>query len=376
MKILYLTTVGQTMGFFTDLVEMLVREGNSVDIATNDAEGKSSIPKTYYKLGCKIHKMEWTRNPLSLQNLKAINKLKKLLESEKYDLIHCHTPIAAMCTRIAARKYRKKGLKVVYTAHGFHFYQGAPMKNWLVYYPIEWLCSFLTDELITINEEDYNLAEKTMHARHVDYVKGVGINISKIREYNKDKEIMRKELEIPQDSFLMASVGELNNNKNHSVILDAMSIVNDDNIHYMIAGEGENKSLLEKKSIELGIKDRVHLLGYRNDINDLYHCADVCVFPSIREGLPIAPLEAMAVGLPLICSDNRGLRNIIKSSHNGMVCKYYDSNEFAKAIKYLADDKTNRKKMGEINAEMVKEFDVSLINKTMKDIYEKTINNK
>lgn len=167
MKILYVTTIGATMNFFREFVDELIKDGNTVDIATN--ETTSVVPEFYKNLGCKVYPIETSRSPLQKGNVVAINQIRKLVTEEHYDIVHCHTPIAAMCTRLACRKVRKQGTKVFYTAHGFHFYKGAPLKNWLLYYPVEKICAHFTDVLITINQEDYELAQKKMKAKKVVY---------------------------------------------------------------------------------------------------------------------------------------------------------------------------------------------------------------
>ena len=153
MKILYVTTIGNTMGFFTSIVEELLKAEHTVDVATNLNIGK--LPDCYREWGCKIYPISCTRSPFNKGTIAAIKEIRKIVREGDYDIVHCHTPIAAMCTRLACRKLRKNGLKVFYTAHGFHFYKGAPLKNWLLYYPIECLCAHWTDTLITINREDH-----------------------------------------------------------------------------------------------------------------------------------------------------------------------------------------------------------------------------
>ena len=156
MKILYITTIGGTMNFFQSFIQRLVQEGHTVDIACNNTTSK--VAGFYYELGCNVYAIQTSRSPLNKGNIRAIRQIKTLVENNHYDIVHCHTPIAAMCTRIACRRARKQGTKVFYTAHGFHFYKGAPLKNWLVYYPVEKICSYFTDILITINREDYALS--------------------------------------------------------------------------------------------------------------------------------------------------------------------------------------------------------------------------
>ena len=180
MRLLYISTIGGTMDFFKDLIHELVNAGHTVDIATN--ENGSPVPAYYHELGCEVYPLSCSRAPLNKGNLTAIREIKKIVRDGEYDMVHCHTPIAAACTRIACKGMRKRGLKVIYTAHGFHFYKGAPLKNWLLYYPVEWLCARWTDMLITINKEDYERAKKHLHTKRIEYVPSVGIDVKRFAD--------------------------------------------------------------------------------------------------------------------------------------------------------------------------------------------------
>lgn len=369
MKILYVTTIGITMNFFKELIKELIEEGHTVDLACN--EDIEPVNEFYDELGCKKYNLSCTRSPFDKNNIKAVKEIKEIVANGEYDIVHCHTPIAAACTRLACRKLRTSGLRVFYTAHGFHFYKGAPLKNWLIFYPVEKLCSNFTDVLITINHEDFARAKKKFKAGNVEYVPGVGIDVDKFKNAVVDKAAKRREIGVPEDAFLLASVGELNANKNHEVVIRAMAQLNDKNIHYIIAGIGALKEYLNNLADELGIGEQVHLLGYRNDVPELYKSSDVCCFPSIREGLGLAAIEGIATGLPLICADNRGTRDIYKAAHECIMCRYDSVNEFVNAIVRM----TSRKKV-EPNDYMLKSsginiFDIKLVINYIKNSYEK-----
>ena len=367
MKLLYVTTVGGTMGFFKELVKQFIEEGHMVDIATNQSTSK--VPEIYEELGCKIYNISCTRSPLNKNTVKAIGEIKKIVKEDEYDIVHCHTPIAAMCTRLACIKARKKGTKVFYTAHGFHFYKGAPLKNWLIYYPIEKICSYFTDVLITINKEDYSLACKKMRAKRIEYVHGVGLDTQKIYNTVVDRQKKREELGISDEAVMLLSVGELNQNKNHETVIKALAQVNDKKVHYFVAGRGSKEEYLKSLAENLGLSENVHILGFRSDVVELYKAADICVFPSIREGLGKAALEGMAAGLPLIASNNRGTRDYAIDGENALICDCFSVEQFADAIKNLSNDKKLREKMGAKNIEKVKPFDFSTALSEMKKIY-------
>ncbi|MBQ7317005.1 MAG: glycosyltransferase family 4 protein [Clostridia bacterium] len=335
MKILYVTTIGITMGFFKSFIKGLIEEGHTVEIACNDAD--APVPAFYSELGCRVHRLSCSRSPFAKGNLMAVKEIRRLVKANGYDIVHCHTPIAAACTRLACRKLRKKqGVKVFYTAHGFHFYKGAPLKNWMVYYPVEKLCARYTDKLITINSEDFALAQKKMKAKEVVYVPGVGVDLTRFRSLTVDKVAKRRELGIPESATLLLSVGEVNQNKNHQVIVRAMAQLQRDDLHYMIAGVGHKQDALKQQATALGIGDKLHLLGYRNDVADLLSVADCFVFPSYREGLSVSLMEAMSCGLPCVVSRIRGNTDLIDDK-GGALFNPHKPEECVDALRAVLD---------------------------------------
>ena len=355
-----------TMGFFPEHIKMLLNEGHTVEIATNCEKPVLEIYKT---LGCKIHDIPFSRSPFSKNNLKAYKMFKQLVESEHYDIVHTHTPNASMIVRLACRKVRKKGTKVFYTAHGFHFFKGAPLKNWLMYYPIEKLCAHFTDVLITINKEDYALAQKKMPAKKVCYVPGVGIDLSKIQNTQCDRNEVRKSMGVPEDCILLLSIGELNVNKNHQVVVKALAKLNHKNVHYAVAGLGDQKENLLNLAKELGVEKQFHLLGYRTDALKLYKAADIFVFPSYREGLSVSMMEAMASGLPIVCSKIRGNVDLVEKNVGGFHFTPNDNLTLANQIKSLINSESKRKEMGLANSNAIQSFCLSEVLNKMKEIY-------
>lgn len=367
MKILYVTTISATMTFFIEHIKMLINEGNSVELACNCTEPVSEI---YNDLGCIVHDIPFSRSPFSKNNIVGYKMLKKIVGEGNYDVVHTHTPNASLCTRLACIKVRKKGTKVFYTAHGFHFFKGAPLKNWALYYPVEKVCSRFTDTLITINHEDYSIAQKKMKAKKVFYVPGVGIDLQKIYNVECDKNEIRKSLLIPDDAILLFSVGELNENKNHQIVLQALAKIKDDKVHYMIAGFGEWQEKLVQLAKDLNIKNQVHFLGYRTDVLNLYKSSDIFVFPSLREGLSVSLMESMACGLPVICSNIRGNIDLIDNCKGGFLFKPDDSIELQSEIIEMVNDKQLRFNMGVYNKKKIKLFDKEAVKINLKQIYE------
>ena len=365
MRILYITTIGSTMGFFTALIKSLVEKGNIVDIACNVSE--SQVPQFYYDIGCKVYALSCVRSPFDKGNISAVKEIRSIVKDGNYDIVHCHTPIAAMCTRIACRELRKGGLKVFYTAHGFHFYKGAPVKNWLFYYPVEWLLAHWTDVLITINREDYVLAKKHMAAGHVEYVPGVGIDVKNFAPELSaavDKWPLLDSLGASDNDKILLSVGELSVRKNHEVVIKALAKLKNSNIHYAIAGTGDLKNHLVKVVKDLGLDNRVHFLGHRNDVAQLLQITDLYIFPSFQEGLPVALMEAMASKTPVICSNIRGNNELIKEK---ALFNPSSVDDVAHKIgEYLTIDKSDEV---EENYRNIRKYDLSNIISTMELVY-------
>ncbi len=305
------------------------------------------------------------RFPLKVANIRAYKILKKVIDDNKFNIIHCHTPVGAMITRLAAISARKKGTKVIYTAHGFHFYKGAPLLNWIIYFPVEWLCAFMTDTLITINQEDYHFATKYIQARSVKYIPGVGIDLSKFSQQNIDIVAKRRSLDIPNDKIWIISVGELIPRKNHIRLIKAISEI--PNIYLTIAGRGILKDDIETLINQMGLHNRVKLLGYRFDIPELCTSADIFALPSIQEGLPVALMEAMACSKAVVCSRIRGCTDLI-DRHGGILFNPHHISDIKEAILTLL--KSDRAEMGMYNHAAIQQYDIASIICYMQNIYE------
>ncbi len=371
-KVLFVATVVKThiMEFHIPYLKMFKEMGWETAVAArNDYENPTDckIPfcDNYYDI-------PFERNPFKPGNVKAFKKLKKVIDEGNYNIIHCHTPVGAALTRMAAQDARKKGAKVFYTAHGFHFYKGAPLINWLAYYPAEKLLAGKTDVLITINKEDYERANKKFKAGKVVYVPGVGIDLKKFNTGYVDKEQKRKELGLEADDFVLLSVGELIARKNHAVVLNALSQLKKEgslsNIHYIICGQGALRDELQKLAVNEGILDHVHFLGYRKDVAEICNCADLFMFMSLQEGLPVALMEAMACGLPIVCSEIRGNTDLITSGKNGLIVANEPS-EVAKAILRMKDNSEERKHFAAESLKIIKRFDLASVENEMLKIY-------
>ena len=363
MKILYVTTVSGTTNFFISHVNMLIDQGHSVDFACNV---NKPINQSLLDRGCRVFQIDFSRSPLDLSNMRAYKEIKALIIREKFDIIHVHTPVAAAVTRLAIKNIPK--VKVIYTAHGFHFYKGAPLKNWLLYYPVEKYLSKHTDVLITINQEDYERAKRKFKARQIEYVPGVGIDINKFQNVAVDKEKKRVELGISKDAYVMVSVGELIRRKNHSAVIKALKKVNNPKITYIICGRGPLKDRLDSLVEKLELDTQVKLLGYRTDIPEILKVSDLFVLPSFHEGLPVAFMEAMISGLPVICSKIRGNTDLILEEKGGYLVEPNDIYGFASAIKKIISNQEKSKEFVQYNKERIIEFSDDRVLERMDEI--------
>lgn len=349
-------------------IVILLSLGYRVDVACNFESGNTCSDERINELKVKLnglgvhfYQINFDRNVMQLsQNMTAYEQVKKLVKQKEYDFIHCHSPIGGVIGRIVAHETKTK---VIYTAHGFHFYDGAPKKNWMMYYPVEKFLSKWTDVLITINKEDYGIANKNLCARKTYYVPGIGIDIKRFKNNSKYRNIKRAQLGLDESDFVIISVGELNDNKNHKVIIEALSKMNDGGkCVYVIAGEGANKNML-KGLAEYG-KVELKLLGFRTDIPELLEMSDVFVLPSLREGLNVSLMEAMAAGLPCIAGKIRGNVDLLSDEY----CIDPTSVEmWIACLKKVMH--SNRSIAGIQNAEKIENFSVDKVNETMVNIY-------
>jgi glycosyltransferase EpsD len=318
--------------------------------------------------------IEVQRSPYRSANIKAYIKLKKLIEKEQYDIIHCHTAVASILTRLAARKMRGHGTMVMYTAHGFFFYKGAPKRYWILYYPMEYILSYLTDVLITINTEDYVRSTRFSSKRKI-YIPGMGVDLVKYSPITLEEELkiqsleFKKNIRIPKDSFVILSVGELNRNKNHKAVVQALSFLRNFNVYYIICGEGPEKRNIEKIAKKLGVANNVRLLGYSTSVSMIMKVVDVFAMPSMREGLPISLIEAMASGLPVLASKIRGITDLLSNSNNAHLFSFNDINEIANAIKIMVDKRKGNYIMERVTYPTLCDYGLENILKHYKMLY-------
>jgi len=362
-KILIVSTVSRQFYLFEQSnIQVLKSLGYEVHAAANYSDANERLDS----LGIIRHHFDIERSPFSKNNIKAYMQLIKIMKSDKFDAIHCHSPMGGVLARLAAKTVGIS--KVIYTAHGFHFYKGAPLINWLVYYPIEKFLSKYTNLLITINQEDYDRA-KGFYAKNVEFVPGIGVDTNKFSEVMVNRKKKREELGISDDTVVLLSIGELIKRKNHETALKALAKVNSENFLYLICGRGELEYDLKNLTLSLGIEDKVKFLGYRNDILEICAASDVFLFPSFQEGLPVSVMEAMSAGLPIICSAIRGNIDLIKNDNGGFLFEPDDTNGIILNIEKILNDTDLRQTMGQRNIDEVKKYDVKVVKDKMISLY-------
>lgn len=322
---------------------------------------------------CDAHfQIAFQRSPYSSDNIRAYKQMKQLIDSQNYQIIHCHTPVGGAVTRLAAKDARKRGTKVIYTAHGFHFYHGAPKRNWILYYSIAKYLSKHTDCLITINEEDYSIAHKNFHSKQIEKIDGVGVDLTAFYPIGEEeKQALRASLGFDSDDFLLIYAGELNYNKNQAVLLTAMKNIKEryPHIKLLLAGKGELEDRYQQMAKELQIEDTVFFLGYCKQMPIIYQISDVGVSSSIREGLPLNLLESMACGLPIIASRNRGHCEIVENGRNGLLFSLDNPSQMFYDIQVLYNDPMLRQEISKNNLEDVDKFSLKRSLENMITIY-------
>ena len=385
-RVLFVTTIsGFLPQFEKNDVKLLKQMGCQIHYASNFTNPIYAFDKTELeKNRVALHQIDIEKSPAKInKNIKAIKQLIKIIDENDIDIVHCHNPMGGVAARIAARAGKRKP-KVIYTAHGFHFYKGAPIMNWLFFYTAERFLARYTDIIVTINREDYIRAKKFRLKKNgeVYLIHSVGVDKEKFAPRPELRETKRAELGIPADAFHIVTAAELNENKNQKLVIEAVAALKNKskihadkayNIYYTICGKGPNEDKLRELIKAYGLENNVSLLGYRTDMDEILQTADVFAFPSIREGLGVAAIEALMCNVPLIAADNRGTREYVSDGNNGIVCRYDAVDEFKEAIELLYGNTAYRKRMADRCRESVKKFTIEEVEKTMTKVYTRAL---
>lgn len=360
-----MTTVSRTINaFLIPHIEMLLDNGYEVDCACSIDK---PVDKELQNKGVKIFEVPFSRNPLGIGNIKAFMRLMELQRINNYDIVHVHTPIAAIYGRLLKLGY--SNLKTIYTAHGYHFLKGGSKLSWLIYYPIEKIMAKFTDVIININKEDFEITKEKLKPRSSYFLNGVGLDLSKYKKLSKDEILeKKKELGINDNDFVVLMIAELNKNKNHIQLINAIEILKEkySNIKALCIGDGQNKEILNESIISKNLQNNIFMLEYREDVNKLINISDIGILMSYREGLPRNIMEFMASGRKVIATNIRGCRDLLCNETIGTLVNVGDYEETAKAIEkyYLSRDR-------EFNvSNEIKKYDIESVNSELLKIYE------
>lgn len=370
-KILFTATVqSHICQFHLPIMKMLKEQGYEVHVAAkNNLAEKNGLQ---IRFADKIFNIPFSRSPISRKNITAYKELKNIIDKENYDIIHCNTPVGGVITRLAARNSRKNGTRVIYTAHGFHFYKGAPLINWIIYYPIEKYMARLTNDLITITNEDYVFAKKKKFKTTIHHVNGVGVNSNKYKKIKQEEVLkLRQAKGYSKDDKIILCVGELNENKNQITVIKAMNHIlkKYPNTKLLLAGNGPSESELKQLSFSLNVSNNIEFLGYRTDLQDYVNLCNITVSASLREGLPLNVMESMICGKPVVASINRGHKELVIDGQTGYLVESNDDKEFAEKIIDLICDDNKVVAFGERGIQMIEPFDIVNVKEQLNKIY-------
>ena len=357
-RVLLIATVQSHIGqFHKPLMKMLKENGWEIHVAARDnLIEKNGLQLEYPDL---VFNVPFQRSPFDKRNIEAFKEIKRILDQNHYDVIHCNTPVGGIVGRLAGNKYRKTGTQIFYTAHGFHFYKGASKLNWLVYYPIEKWMSRYTDKLITITEEDYELAKKKFHCP-IYHIHGVGANSTKYHPISAEEQEKKKQ-ELGLEGHIIVNVGELLPNKNQRTAILAMEKILKEvpDAKLLIAGNGPEKENLENLAKELGLDDHVIFLGYTTQLQEYLQICDLEMACSYREGLPLNVMEAMLCGKPVVASNNRGHRELVRKGRNGYLVNANDVDGFCEKAMCCMNKSSYKEKTITSTVELFKDINVA-----------------
>lgn len=374
MKILFVSNVRSHIGqFHTNFINLLKENGHTIDVscfdnsADKDGFDFKSINKFYF--------IPLQRSPYKIENIKAIKQLKELIIKENYDIIHCHTPMGAVAARVAAKQAKSKA-KVIYTAHGFHFFKGAPKINWMFFYPVEKILAHYTDTLITINKEDYNLSvsKKFKVKDQILKINGVGVDLSKFTAVTPQVKLqLRDEYGFSKDDFLLIYPADLVTGKNQEMIFKAVKILRNKIPSIKLLLPGHQKMITEYRQMvkDMDIEDSVEFMGYRRDIAKLVSMCDVSVSASRREGLPVNLIEALAIGKPIVATKVRGNSDIVEDGVNGFLVELDNYEQMADKLMEIYNNPVLAEKMGQEAVKLSKKYSIESVNKSLSDVYKK-----
>jgi glycosyltransferase EpsD len=361
-KIIFISNHTIFSKFNIPFMKWFKEQGWQVDYASN---GEENIPFSDNK-----YIIDIKRIPFKTGNIKAYFQLKKIFKNN-YDIVHCHTPMGGVLGRFTIKNGHYKA-NVIYTAHGLHFYKGAPLINWLFYYPVEKYLAGFTDALILLNKEDYEISQKKYQGcKNVYKIDGVGVDLKLFFPLDDDGKRKLRAENGYEENFIIVYAAEFITRKNHLYLLKQTRelIKKFPELRIFLLGNGVLEKKISKSAKILKMSDNISFFGYRSDVNKIYQMADIIVSPSLQEGLPINIIEGLATGLPIVCSKIRGHTDLIENGRNGFLFDLNNPDEMRTAIKKLHDDKDLRKQISMNNIIDAKKYSLEIAIDKMAEIY-------
>lgn len=364
-KILFVSHTANFSKFNYAYMKQLRENGVRVDYASDGEEEILECDRSY--------KVCFDRSPFKKSNVKAYHQLKQIIDTEKYDIIHCHTPVGGAVARLASVKRRKEGGKLLYTAHGFHFFKGAPLINWILYYPVEKILARYTDCLITINNEDYtNAVRRKFKAGSIEQINGVGIELKRFLQSNPELKLdLREQYGISKKRYILVCVAEINKNKNQKFLIQQLAELKKKipEVMLFLVGVGPKEEECRELVDQYKLRDDVIFWGYRKDVPKLLAMSDVLVSASQREGLAVNIIEGLATGLPIVCPNTRGQRDLVVNEENGILYEVNDSKAFCEGVLRIYNDRKFSERVSKNNLECAKQYSVEHSIQKMNEIY-------
>lgn len=366
-KVLIVATVDQHIRHFhLPLINKLVRENIEVHIASNGNEHFENVKKKF--------SLPFERHPFKRNNVKSLFLLIKIMRDEHYDIIHVNTPVGATIGRCATLLLGKNKPKIIYTAHGFHFFKGAPKKYWFIFFPVEYLLAKVTNVLITINEEDYSLAKKFFGFEKVFKVNGVGIDTKKFKEPTQIEYLSsRSKLGVNRSDFMLLYVAEISDRKNQRLLIE---IINENikyipNLKLFLLGEGSLTKETQDLILNLKLSDNIKMTGYVNNVRDYLYATDLYVSTSKQEGLPVNLIEAICTGKRCLVTGCRGNIDLMKKYPKGEFVNI-DSDikkNFSSKLRSISELANKSQNYEQTEQNFGKEYDQQVIIDKIWDIY-------
>lgn len=363
-KVLVITTTDNMIWqFLIPHIQDMQKMGAIVECACDKTDFFFDELKEKYKFI--MHKIQFTRFPFTIKNVKARKQLFNLVRDNKYDLVYCHQPVGGVMGRMVGHKYH---IPIIYVAHGFHFYKGCPLKNKLIYKTIEKHYSKYTDVLVTMNEEDF-LASQKMYAKKNVLINGIGVDLNKYKiNFDLDEATFRESLGVASDDFVVLSVAEFIKRKNIITLIKAIENTHNKKIKLLLCGRGILKEELQNYVHENNLDERIKFIGYRKDISNCIQISNALAMASFHEGLPRCIMEAMSLEKPIICSDIRGSRDLV-GTEGGLLLSPTDTQGFTEAIEMLASNNSLCKKFGKRNKEFIQNYSLDKVLDQMRAVY-------